>query len=245
VTREQEVDQFKTSLLAAVGHELRTPLAVIKMHASTLLQKDVVWSLAEQRQFVGEISDEADHLAQLVSNLLDLSRIEAGLLQLARLPCRLDQLVARTLRRMPEPIPNLFVAIAPDLPLIEVDQPRIEVVFHNLISNAQAYGNGAIGITAQLDGSSIVVRVSDNGSGIAPEELPHLFERFYRAARGQQRRSSGIGLGLAICKAFVEAHGGRIWVESDEQGTTFALALPIDVTANGAERAEAALAQRI
>jgi signal transduction histidine kinase len=245
VTREQEVDQFKTSLLAAVGHELRTPLAVIKMHASTLLQEDVVWSPTEQRQFVGEISDEADHLAQLVSNLLDLSRLEAGLLQLTRVPCRLDQLVARTLRRLPEPIADLTVAISPDLPLLAVDESRIEVVLHNLLSNAQAYGKGAVRITAEQDGSTIVVRVSDNGSGIAPEELPHLFERFYRAARGQQRRSGGIGLGLAICKAFVEAHGGRIWAESNEQGTTFAFSLPIDLTLERADRTETVLAERI
>jgi PAS domain S-box-containing protein len=244
VTREQEIDQFKTSLLAAVGHELRTPLAVIKMHASTLLQKDVVWSPAEQCQFVGEISDHADHLAQLVSNLLDLSRLEAGLLQIARVPCRLDQLVARTLRRLPEPIPDLSVAISPNLPLVEIDEPRIEVVLHNLFANAQAYGNGTIRVVAEQDGPTIVMRVSDNGPGIALEELPHLFERFYRAPRGQQRRSGGIGLGLAICKAFVEAHGGRIWVESVDRGATFAFSLPIDVTTNGAGRAEMVLAHR-
>jgi PAS domain S-box-containing protein len=238
VTREQEVDQFKTSLLAAVGHELRTPLAVIKMHASTLLQQDVVWSPDEQRQFVSEISDEADRLAQLVSNLLDLSRIESGLLQLARMPCRVAQLVTRAIRRLPEPIADLSVAISPNLPLLEVDEPRIEVVLHNLLSNAQAYGEGAIRVTAEQDASAIVVRVSDNGPGIAPEELPHLFERFYRAARGQQRRSGGIGLGLAICKAFVEAHGGSIWAESDEWGTTFAFSLPIDLTLEGAESVE-------
>ncbi len=245
VTHEQEVEQFKTSLLAAVGHELRTPLAVIKMHASTLLQEDIVWSPREQRQFVGEMSDEADHLAQLVSNLLDLSRLEAGLLQLARVPCRLDQLVVRAMRRLPEPIHNLTVAISPDLPLLELDEPRIEVVLHNLLSNAQAYGNGAVRIAAVRDGSTIVVRVSDDGPGIAPEELPHLFERFYRAARGQQRRSGGIGLGLAICKAFVEAHGGRIWAESDEQGTSFAFSLPAAPAVDGADRIEAVLAQDI
>src|SRR5215213_678176 len=245
VTREQEVDQFKTSLLTAVGHELRTPLAVIKMHASTLLQQDVVWSPTEQGQFVREISDEADHLAQLVSNLLDLSRLEAGLLQIARVPCRLDQLVARTLRRLPEPITNLTVAIAPDLPLLEVDEPRIEVVLRNLLSNAQAYGNGAVRISAMQDGSTILACVSDDGPAIAPEELPHLFERFYRAARGQQRRAGGVGLGLAICKAFVEAHGGRIWAESDEQGTSFVVCLPTEITIDGVDRTAAVLAHSI
>jgi PAS domain S-box-containing protein len=244
VTREQEIDQFKTTLLAAVGHELRTPLSVIKMHASTLLQPDVAWSPADQRRFVREISDEADRLAQLVSNLLDLSRLEAGLLQLARVPCRLDQLVARMVRRFDGLIPRLTVAIPPDLPPLEVDEPRIEMVLHNLLSNSQAYGNGAVRIAAAQSDSAIVVRVTDDGPGIAPDELPHLFERFYRAARGQQRRSGGIGLGLAICKAFVEAHGGRIWAESGERGTTFAFSLPIEPAIDAADRAEAAILHR-
>lgn len=135
--------------------------------------------------------------------------------------------------------------ISPDLPLLELDEPRIEVVLHNLLSNAQAYGNGAVRIAAVQDSSTIVVRVSDDGPGIAPEELPHLFERFYRAARGQQRRSGGIGLGLAICKAFVEAHGGGIWAESDEQGTSFAFSLPAAPAVDGADRIEAVLAQDI
>jgi PAS domain S-box-containing protein len=138
ITREQEIDQLKTTLLAAVGHELRTPLAVIKMHASSLLQTEVAWSPVEQRQFVREISDEADRLAQLVSNLLDLSRLEAGLLQLVYVPCRLDQLVARTVQRLHDPTPHLTLAIPPDLPSLDVDEPRIEVVLHNLLSNAQA-----------------------------------------------------------------------------------------------------------
>jgi signal transduction histidine kinase len=92
-------------------------------------------------------------------------------------------------------------------------------------------------------GSAVVVRVTDDGPGIAQAELPHLFERFYRAARGQQRRSGGIGLGLAICKAFIEAHGGRIWAESNEHGTTFAFSLPIDPAVARADRTEAVLAR--
>jgi signal transduction histidine kinase len=245
VTREQELDQFKTTLLAAVGHELRTPLAVIKMHASSLLQEDVTWPPADQRQFMREISGEADRLAQLVSNLLDLSRIEAGLLQLARVPCRIDDLVARAVWRLHEPIPHLAVAIPPDLPPLALDEPRIEVALHNLLANAQAYGNGAVRVAAEQRHGAIVVRVTDDGPGIAPEELPHLFERFYRAARGQQRRSGGIGLGLAICKAFIEAHGGSIWAESSAAGATFAFSLPIDAAVDGAEQREAVLAQHI
>ena len=227
VTREQEIDQLKTTLLAAVGHELRTPLAVIKMHTSTLLQADVDWSPDEQRQFVREMNDEADRLARLVSNLLDLSRLEAGLLQLERTPCRLGELVARAAQRLHEPATRLSTALPADLPLVDIDEPRIQVVLHNLLANALAYGNGSVRVSAEQCERSVVLRVADDGPGIAADELPHLFERFYRASRGQQRRSGGIGLGLAICKAFVEAHGGRIWAESSAHGATFAFSLPL------------------
>ena len=227
VTREQEIDQFKTTLLGAVGHELRTPLAVIKMHASTLLQDDVLWSPDEQRQFVQEINDEADRLAQLVGNLLDLSRLEAGLLRLERTPCCLDDLVERAMLCLHEPVAQVEIAIPPDLPPLDVDGPRVEVVLRNLLANGLAYGDGGLWIAAEQQGDMAVVRVTNDGPGIALDDLPHLFERFYRAARGQQRRSSGIGLGLTICKAFVEAHGGTIWAESSGSGATFAFSLPL------------------
>jgi len=219
----READASKNRFLAVLAHELRTPLAAIKGHASSLLQEDVVWSPDEQRQFVSEISDESDRLAQLVSNLLDLSRIESGLLQLARMPCRVAQLVTRVIRRLPEPIADLSVAISPNLPLLEVDEPRIEVVLHNLLSNAQAYGDGAIRVTAEQDRSAIVVRVSDNGPGIAPEELPHLFERFYR---GDAATAPGSGLGLAIASELADRMGGSIELDSRPGETVFTLLLP-------------------
>src|SRR5207249_3588473 len=107
------------------------------------------------------------------------------------------------------------------------DSTRIEVVLHNLVVNALAYGADEVGITAERQGDKIIVSVSDNGPGIAPDELPHVFERFYRARHGRQQRSSGTGLGLTICKAFIEAHGGAIWAESSVQGTTISFSQPI------------------
>jgi signal transduction histidine kinase len=227
VTRERENERFKTTLLTAVGHELRTPLAAIKGHASTLLQEDVVWPAEEQRHFLRTISAEADRLAQMVSNLLDLSRIEAGLLPIERGVCRVADLVAATLQRLGRPIPDLTIDIPADLPAVEVDGPRIEVVLRNLLANALAYGEGWVGIAAAQRRRMVVIAVSDDGPGIGREELPHLFERFYRAQRGLQRRSGGTGLGLAICKAFVEAHSGTIWAESGERGTTISFSLPV------------------
>jgi signal transduction histidine kinase len=227
VTRERELDEFKTALLAAVGHELRTPLAAIKGHASTLLQKDVTWSLADQRHFLQTISGEADRLAQFVSNLLDLSRQEAGLLLLNRGPARVQDLVAKTIERLDHPSVILALHIPSDLPLVNVDSARMEVVLHNLIANALVYGEGEVRITAERRDDVLVVAVSDNGPGIAPDELKHVFGRFYRARHGRQQHSGGTGLGLAICKAFIEAHGGAIWAESNGRGTTISFSLPL------------------
>jgi PAS domain S-box-containing protein len=227
VTRERELDEFKTTLLAAVGHELRTPLAAIKGHASTLLQKDVTWSRADQHHFLQTISSETDRLAQLVSNLLDLSRQEAGLLTLNRVPTRVQDLVAKTIEYLSSQGVTIALHIPDDLPLVNVDSARIEVVLHNLVANALVYGAGEVRITAERRDDKIVVSVSDNGPGIAPDELPHVFERFYRALHGRQQRSGGTGLGLAICKAFIEAHGSVIWAESSVQGTTISFSLPL------------------
>ena len=227
VTRERELEEFKTTLLAAVGHEVRTPLAAIKGYASTLLQQDVTWPLADQRHFLQTISGEADRLGQLVSNLLDLSRQEAGLLLLNRGPVRIQELVAKTIERLSHPGVTISLHIPDDLPLVNVDSGRIEVVLHNLVANALGYGEGEVRITAERRGDGIVVSVSDNGPGIAPDELPHVFERFYRARHGRQQHSGGTGLGLTICKAFIEAHGGVIWAESSMRGASISFSLPL------------------
>jgi signal transduction histidine kinase len=226
VTRERELDEFKTTLLAAVGHEVRTPLAAIKGYASTLLQEDVAWSLTDQRHFLQTISREADRLAQLVSNLLDLSRQEAGLLLLKRAPTKVQNLVAKTIAQLSSPGSTISAQTPDDLPLVNIDSGRIEVVLHNLVTNALVYGAGEVCITAERRDDMVIVAVSDNGPGIDPDELPHVFERFYRARHGRRQRSGGTGLGLAICKAFIEAHGGVIWVESSIRGTTFSFSLP-------------------
>jgi PAS domain S-box-containing protein len=230
VTRERELDEFKTTLLAAVGHELRTPLAAIKGYASTLLQKDVTWSLTDQHHFLQTISGEADRLAQLVSNLLDLSRQEAGLLTLNRVSNRVQDLVTKTMEQLSHPDVMISLHISDDLPLVNVDSARIEVVLHNLVANALVYGQGEVRISAERRDDMVVVSVADNGPGIAPDDLPHVFERFYRAQHGRQQHSGGTGLGLAICKAFIEAHGSAIWAESSVRGTTISFSLPLLTT---------------
>jgi signal transduction histidine kinase len=228
VTREREIDEFKTTLLAAVSHEVRTPLAAIKGYASTLLQQDVSWPLTDQRAFLQTISSEADRLAQLVSNLLDLSRQEAGLLLIQCVSARLRDLVERTVVQLNQPGVAISLDLPGNLPLVNVDRARIEVVLHNLFTNALIYGGGELRIAARTYANTVQVSVTNNGPGITSDELPHIFERFYRARHGRQQHSSGTGVGLAICKAFIEAHGGVIWAESSDQGTTISFSLPID-----------------
>ncbi|HZC04696.1 MAG TPA: ATP-binding protein [Ktedonobacterales bacterium] len=227
VTRERDVDEFKSALLAAVGHELRTPLAAIKGHASTLLQDDVTWALDDQRHFLQTISSEADRLAQMVTNLLDLSRLEAGLLLIHRAPCFPADLIHEAARRIAPADSEIAIDVPDDLPLVDVDAPRIEVVLRNLLNNALAYGDGGVRIAARRDGDFVRVAVIDGGPGIADDDLPYIFERFYRASHGQRRSSNGSGLGLAICKAFVEAHGGRIWAETRASGAAIKFTLPL------------------
>lgn len=223
----------KQTLLGAVGHELRTPLAAIKGHASTLLQDDVVWSAADQRHFLQTISNESDRMSELLTHLLDLSRQEAGLLALRRGLWDVPELVARALARLGLPVDAVRVEIPVGFPHLRVDGQRIEVVLRNLIENAREYGEGEIVVRGRLDASGAVIEVADNGPGIAADEIPNLFERFYRARRGVQRRSGGTGLGLAICRAFVEAHGGRIWVDSDATGTRVSFTLPVEENSDG------------
>ncbi|HEX9067328.1 MAG TPA: ATP-binding protein, partial [Ktedonobacterales bacterium] len=226
VTLERETDEFKTTLLAAVGHELRTPLTAIKGHASTLLQEDVAWSPEEQRHSLRTISSEVDRLAGLVRDLLDLSRQQAGMLPLHREAWPLRDLVENAVQRLSQVPRTLEVEIPADMPPVEVDRARIEVALRNLLANAVAYGGEMVRLTASAQDDVVKVVVSDNGTAITPDELPHIFERFYRASAGV-RRAQGTGLGLAICKAFVEAHGGTITAESGPSGTSIRLTLPV------------------
>lgn len=228
ITKERDLDDFKTTLLGAVGHELRTPLAVIKGHASTLLQDDVTWSVEDQRHSLRKISSEADRMARLLSNLLDLSRQEAGLLLLKYQPVNLRELVGTVVEGLGNSSAEITVDIPPGLPPVNIDPARIEVVLHNLLANAVVYGNNKIRVTARAQGAEVIIKVWDNGPGILPEELPHVFERFYRARHGYHKYAGGSGLGLAICKAFVEAHRSALKVESEpEKGTTFLFTLPV------------------
>ena len=228
----RRTDVLRASLLAAVSHDLRTPLAAIKAAATSLLQRDVAWSDAERRGFARSINGGADRLNRLVTNLLDLSRIEAGALRLEREPYLLEDLIGEAVAQAR----TLFAAgqlrgALPDdpaaLPAVEVDPILIEQVLLNLLENAAKYGPAGAPLTvrARGEGTEAVLEVEDQGPGIPDAERERIFDRFYRLM--PTSRAAGSGVGLAVCKGIVEAHGGRIAVRPRAGGgSVFAVVLP-------------------
>jgi len=230
VTSERHLDEIKSQLLSTVSHELRTPLASIKGFASTLLRDDVQWDPATQREFLQIIDQESDRLGELIGNLLEMSRIEAGAL---RIDC--DWLEPRALleeavdeMRLHTAGQTLALDAPEDLPTIYADGRRIRQVLHNLLENAIKYSTGGeIQVMARDDGQALQISVRDEGFGIAPDQVERIFDRFYQASSPARHRAGGAGLGLSICKGLVEAHGGRIWVESTPGvGSVFHFSLP-------------------
>ena len=229
ITADRELDHMKSNLISTVSHELRTPLASIKGYATTLLAEDVKWDPAAQREFIAIISREADRLSTLVNDLLDLSRIDAGSLKVRRVQCDLTELIYNAIQRTdPPPGNRVQVQVPANLPPIPVDRRRLEVVLRNLIENAVKYAGetSPIYILADYDDENVIVRVADEGPGIPGEESEQIFESFYRVDNRLSRTASGAGLGLAICKGFIQAHGGEIWLEERQRGACFAFSLP-------------------
>jgi len=230
ITAESELDRMKSSLISTVSHELRTPLAAIKGYASTLLAEDVEWDRESQREFLSVISDESDRLSSMVNNLLDLSRLEAGSLRLTQEECKIESLIHRAAYEARlQPANKMEIALEPELPPLHADPLRLETVLRNLIENAVKYAGAqaSIKVSVRLERQNFVFRVADDGPGIPTAELQRIFESFYRVDDRLTRVATGAGLGLAICKGFVRAHGGSIWVEPQADGTCFAFSIPL------------------
>jgi PAS domain S-box-containing protein len=229
ITADYELDRMKSSLISTVSHELRTPLASIKGYTTTLLADDVEWDLKSQRDFLQIISDETDRLSILVHDLLDLSRIEAGDTNVVLSECDFPELVVRAAQRaQPQPGNRLRVNFSPDLPLLEIDVRRIEVVMRNLIENATKYSrpDSPILVTAEMNNGNLIVQIEDEGPGIPDEESKRIFDSFYRLEDGITHHIPGLGLGLSICQGFIRAHGGKIWTEACDTGACIAFSLP-------------------
>ena len=224
----RRTDELRTALLHAVSHDLRTPLSSIIAGAESLLEEDVKWTDADRREFAQSIRNEALRLDRIVGNLLDLSRIEAGSLCPQKEWHDLAALVDDTLGRMRPVLAQhpVSVDVPEDLPPVELDYVQIDQVLSNLLENAARHtpAGTPISVLARLAKEEIRVEVSDGGPGISEEVLPRLFKPFSRV---EARGSHGVGLGLAICRGLVEAHGGRIWAENRRSGgARFVFTLP-------------------
>lgn len=222
-------EELRRRMLADISHELRTPLTVIRGELEAL--RDGVFSPTPEK--LAELEEEAKLIDRLVEDLHELALAEAGELRLERGPTDLGRLVerlaGRVRGRLAEAGLELVVELPPSLPKLELDSDRIEQVLHNLLSNAERYtpAGGRITLAVEDRPGEVVVSVADTGKGIPPEELPRIFERFYRGEQSRSRRHGGAGLGLAIAKQLVEAHGGRIWAESEPgKGTKVSFTLP-------------------
>lgn len=230
ITVDRELDRMKSSLISTVSHELRTPLAAIKGYATTLLAEDVEWDAESQREFLNIISDETDRLSALVNSLLDLSRMESGNLNLSRVECSIKTVIEHASRCAHLQEGNdLVITLDPNLPPLYADPPRLETVLRNLIENAVKYAgeDAKIEISVQTEKQSLIFRVKDNGPGIPESERERIFQSFYRVDTSLTRLASGAGLGLAICKGLVQAHGGEIWADPTQEGASIAFSLPM------------------
>ena len=235
----RETERMRAEFLAMVSHELRTPLTSIKGSAAVIMDAGADIDPAVVRQFVRIIGDQADHMNALVADLLDVARIEMGTLPVTPEPAEVAVLVdrARNTFRSAGGRNNLAIDIEPDLPLVMVDRRRIVQVLGNLLTNAARHSSetSVITVSAVRGAVDVAVSVADEGRGIPAESLPHLFRKFSGAQSEEQ--GGDTGLGLAICKGIVEAHGGRIWAESGGPGlgARFTFTLPaVEVDGSGA-----------
>lgn len=228
VTAERALTRTKDELVSVVSHELRTPLASMVGFSELLLTRE--FPEPERREFVTIISHESQRLTALINDFLDLQRMESGRLSIQLKRIDIGPLLEQGAKAAgPDPSCPIAMTVPEDLPLVLADPERIQQVLANLISNARKYSpaGGEIRLVAWQSGSQVQVDVIDRGLGIPAEALPHLFEKFYRVDNSDRRAIKGTGLGLAICRQIVDAHGGRIWVESAGlgQGSRFSFTL--------------------
>ncbi len=232
LTHVRKLETVRQDFVSNVSHELRTPLASLKALTETL-QESALEDPPAARRFLGRMEVEIDNLTQMVQELLELSRIESGRVPLRRRAARPHEFTSSAVERMAVQAERtglrLHMECPTDLPLVRADADRLEHVLVNLIHNAIKFTppGGEVCISAKQQGDQVVFSVQDTGVGISDEALPRIFERFYKIDRS--RSGSGTGLGLSIARHIVEAHGGKIWAESQEnQGSTFFFTLPIE-----------------
>ncbi len=226
-----QAETLRQNLVADVAHELRTPLTVLQGNLRAILDGVYQPDNAE----IARLYDQTRHLIRLVNDLRELTQAEAGQLALNRVSVNLNALARDTISLF-EPVAaaeniTLHADLPPDLPTVSADRARLSQVLHNLLANAIRHtpAGGTVTLHGGSNAKSVWLAVSDTGEGISAEDLPHVFDRFYRADRARARTTGGSGLGLAIARAIITAHGGEISAASDGiagQGSTFTVQLP-------------------
>ncbi len=231
-TKQNEGERIKRNLLATVSHELRTPLTAITGFASSLLEDvegevDTNW----QKYSLGQIVAESNRMADLITNLLEMARVEAGTLKLYPGAYHLRSLLEDALAAVHADQHCVQLSLPEDVPLLYVDGRRIQIVLRNILENAQRYGgpDALIEISATYqqeetkNRAGLTLHITDTGPGIPLYLTERIFDSFYQVESGHERSGRGVGLGLAICRGFMEAHGGRIWAENRVDGKSGAV----------------------
>lgn len=227
-----ETDRLRAALLTSISHDLRTPLASILGSVTSLAMEGDWCDKFTRADLIRTIQEEAERLNRFIRNLLDMTKLESGPLELRTTPAELSDVIGSALRRAEKILKahEVQLALAPDLPLVSVDEVLFEQVLFNLLDNAAKYApaGSRITITAERQGQHICLRVLDEGPGIPPHDLEHVFDKFYRV-RGTDRRRAGTGLGLTICHGFMEAMHGTITAanRSDRSGAVFIITVPV------------------
>ena len=230
--KERELDQNRRELMQAVSHDLRTPLASIQAMVESI-NDGVVSDEETVKRYMRSTQTEVENLSQLINDLFELAQLDAGLLDLRIEPSSIQDLISDTLESMSAQARaqklTLSGKVDEELSPVDMDSQRVQRVLYNLVQNALRHTppDGTISIQAREIGEEVQVEVKDTGEGIPEGELPHIFQRSYRVDPSRARGSGGAGLGLSIVLGIVEAHGGRIWVESGlDEGSCFTFTLP-------------------
>lgn len=231
ITRFRQAEELKSTFISVISHELKTPVALIKGYVCTLLRDDAKWDTEFFHESLTVIEEEADRLSQLIENLLDASRLQAGGVVLKKTEFFIPATAKRLATRFQTQTENhkITTDFPEEFPSIMADVGRLEQVISNLISNSIKYSDkGVISISGQAKKDIVICCVSNEGEGIAPQDIPYVFDRFYRSADAL-RTKKGAGLGLYLAKAIIEAHKGKIWVDTEHgNGARICFSLPIE-----------------
>jgi two-component system sensor histidine kinase KdpD len=231
-----ETDRLQSALLTSLSHDLRTPLASILGSATSLDNYGARLDEKAMKELTGTIREEAERLNRFIANLLDMTRLESGAVEPRTAPVDLAELVGSALERSAKILAahHVEIEIPADLPMLDLDPVLFEQVLFNLLDNAAKYApsGSLIRIEGRADNGAVRLSVIDEGPGVAPDDLERIFDKFYRV-QAQDRQRAGTGLGLAVCRGFIEAMGGAIVAENrrDRSGAIFLLTLPVSIEA--------------